>query len=186
MTSLASARSSPCSLATTSPTSWSTFGALLWAGKMQLTNVRFRDNGQLMNVCQRIVSQVGRRVDEASPEYPTRASSTLASTSSRRLSHRRGRTAAIRQEGQAHARSARPFRHDLARRAEIILKIIGRVRCNVIISGGTGSGKTTLLNCLTNFINTDKRVITCEDAAELQLQQPHVVRLETRPPISRA
>ena len=63
-----------------------------------------------------------------------------------------------------------------------ILKIIGRVRCNVIISGGTGSGKTTLLNCLTNYIETDERIITCEDAAELQLQQPHVVRLETRPP----
>jgi pilus assembly protein CpaF len=63
-----------------------------------------------------------------------------------------------------------------------ILKIIGRVRCNVLISGGTGSGKTTLLNCLTNYIDLDERVITCEDAAELQLQQPHVVRLETRPP----
>jgi pilus assembly protein CpaF len=63
-----------------------------------------------------------------------------------------------------------------------ILKIIGRVRCNVVISGGTGSGKTTLLNCLTNYIEHDERVITCEDAAELQLQQPHVVRLETRPP----
>src|SRR5205814_939854 len=63
-----------------------------------------------------------------------------------------------------------------------ILQIIGRVRCNVLISGGTGSGKTTLLNCLTQFIEEDERVITCEDAAELQLQQPHVVRLETRPP----
>ena len=63
-----------------------------------------------------------------------------------------------------------------------ILQIIGRVRCNVLISGGTGSGKTTLLNCLTRYIDADERVITCEDAAELQLQQPHVVRLETRPP----
>ena len=63
-----------------------------------------------------------------------------------------------------------------------ILKVIGRVRCNVLISGGTGSGKTTLLNCLTNYIDVDERIITCEDAAELQLQQPHVVRLETRPP----
>ena len=63
-----------------------------------------------------------------------------------------------------------------------ILQIIGRVRCNVLISGGTGSGKTTLLNCLTAFIEPAERVITCEDAAELQLQQPHVVRLETRPP----
>jgi len=63
-----------------------------------------------------------------------------------------------------------------------VLKIIGRVRCNVLISGGTGSGKTTLLNCMTNYIDGDERVITCEDAAELQLQQAHVVRLETRPP----
>jgi len=63
-----------------------------------------------------------------------------------------------------------------------ILKIIGHCRCNVLISGGTGSGKTTLLNCLTRYIEDDERIITCEDAAELQLQQPHVVRLETRPP----
>ena len=63
-----------------------------------------------------------------------------------------------------------------------MLKIIGRVRCNIVISGGTGSGKTTLLNCLTNYVDRDERVITCEDSAELQLQQPHVVRLETRPP----
>ena len=62
-----------------------------------------------------------------------------------------------------------------------ILQIIGRVRCNVVISGGTGSGKTTLLNCLTRYIDEDERIITCEDAAELQLQQAHVVRLETRP-----
>src|SRR4029077_11201016 len=59
---------------------------------------------------------------------------------------------------------------------------IGRCRVNTIISGGTGSGKTTLLNCLTRYIDADERIITCEDAAELQLQQPHVVRLETRPP----
>ena len=66
--------------------------------------------------------------------------------------------------------------------AKTILEIIGRVRCNVLISGGTGSGKTTLLNCLTGSIDHDERIITCEDSAELQLQQPHVVRLETRPP----
>ena len=63
-----------------------------------------------------------------------------------------------------------------------ILKVIGRCRVNVLISGGTGSGKTTLLNCLTRYIDDDERIVTCEDAAELQLQQPHVVRLETRPP----
>jgi len=63
-----------------------------------------------------------------------------------------------------------------------VLQIIGACQCNIIISGGTGSGKTTLLNCLTSFIHADERIITCEDSAELQLQQPHVVRLETRPP----
>src|SRR6201999_2447843 len=62
-----------------------------------------------------------------------------------------------------------------------VLGVIGRSRCNVLISGGTGSGKTTLLNCMTAYIDVDERIITCEDAAELQLQQPHVVRLETRP-----
>ena len=66
--------------------------------------------------------------------------------------------------------------------AKEILEVIGRVRCNVLISGGTGSGKTTLLNCLTGCVDHDERIITCEDSAELQLQQPHVVRLETRPP----
>ncbi|MCB1489414.1 MAG: CpaF family protein, partial [Bauldia sp.] len=63
-----------------------------------------------------------------------------------------------------------------------ILQIIARSRCNILVSGGTGSGKTTLLNCLTRYIEPSERIITCEDAAELQLQQPHVVRLETRPP----
>ncbi len=63
-----------------------------------------------------------------------------------------------------------------------VLQVIGKSRCNVIVSGGTGSGKTTLLNCLTLYIESTERIITCEDAAELQLQQPHVVRLETRPP----
>ena len=63
-----------------------------------------------------------------------------------------------------------------------MLQVIGRCRCNILISGGTGSGKTTLLNCMTAYIDAEERVITCEDAAELQLQQPHVVRLETRPP----
>jgi pilus assembly protein CpaF len=63
-----------------------------------------------------------------------------------------------------------------------VLQVIGRSRCNILISGGTGSGKTTLLNCMTAYIDSEERIITCEDAAELQLQQPHVVRLETRPP----
>jgi len=153
------------------------------AGKIQLTSIRFRDNAQLMNICQRIVSQVGRRVDEASPICDAR----LADGS-------RVNVIAPPLSIDGPALTIRKFRKDkltldqLVRYASIseaggeLLKIIGRVRCNVLVSGGTGSGKTTLLNCLTNYIDADERVITCEDAAELQLQQPHVVRLETRPP----
>ena len=152
-------------------------------GKIQLTNVRFRDNAQLMNICQRIVSQVGRRVDEASPICDARL-----------LDGSRVNVIAPPLAIDGAALTIRKFKKDkltldqLVRFGAIspagaeILKIIGRVRCNVVISGGTGSGKTTLLNCLTNYIDAGERVITCEDAAELQLQQPHVVRLETRPP----
>jgi pilus assembly protein CpaF len=153
------------------------------AGKIQLTNIRFRDGAQLMNICQRIVSQVGRRVDEASPICDARL-----------LDGSRVNVIAPPLAIDGAALTIRKFKKDkltldqLMRFGSIspegaeILKIIGKVRCNVVISGGTGSGKTTLLNCLTNFIEDDERVITCEDAAELQLQQPHVVRLETRPP----
>ncbi len=153
------------------------------AGKIQLTNIRFRDGAQLMNICQRIVSQVGRRVDEASPICDARL-----------LDGSRVNVIAPPLAIDGAALTIRKFKKDkltldqLMRFGAIspegaeILKIIGKVRCNVVISGGTGSGKTTLLNCLTNFIEDDERVITCEDAAELQLQQPHVVRLETRPP----
>jgi pilus assembly protein CpaF len=153
------------------------------SGKIQLTNVRFRDNQQLMNICQRIVSQVGRRVDDSSPICDAR----LPDGS-------RVNVIASPLAIDGPALTIRKFKKDkltldqLTRFGSIspegaeILKIIGKVRCNVVISGGTGSGKTTLLNCLTSFIEDDERVITCEDAAELQLQQPHVVRLETRPP----
>lgn len=152
-------------------------------GKIQLTNIRFRDNAQLMNICQRIVSQVGRRVDEASPICDARL-----------IDGSRVNVIAPPLAIDGPTLTIRKFKKDkltldqLVRFGAIspeggeILKIIGRVRCNVVISGGTGSGKTTLLNCLTNYIDADERIITCEDAAELQLQQPHVVRLETRPP----
>src|SRR5271156_6437621 len=153
------------------------------SGKIQLTNVRFRDASQLMNICQRIVSQVGRRVDESSPIGDARL-----------LDGSRVNVIAPPLAIDGAALTIRKFKKDkltldqLVKFGSIslagaeILKIIGRVRCNVVISGGTGSGKTTLLNCLTNYIEAGERVITCEDAAELQLQQPHVVRLETRPP----
>ena len=153
------------------------------AGKVQLTNIRFRDNAQLMNICQRIVSQVGRRVDESSPICDARLPDGSRVNVIAPPLAIDGPTLTIRK-----FRRDKLKLDDLVRFGSItpegarVLAVIGRSRCNVIISGGTGSGKTTLLNCLTAYIDVDERVITCEDAAELQLQQPHVVRLETRPP----
>jgi pilus assembly protein CpaF len=153
------------------------------AGKIQRTGIRFRDNQQLLNICQRIVSQVGRRVDESSPICDAR----LADGS-------RVNAIVPPLAIDGPALTIRKFKKDKLTLDQLvkfgaitpegaeILQIIGRCRANVLISGGTGSGKTTLLNCLTNYIDDDERIITCEDAAELQLQQPHVVRLETRPP----
>jgi len=152
-------------------------------GKVQLTNVRFRDNGQLMNICQRIVSQVGRRVDESSPICDARLPDGSRVNVIAHPLALDGPTLTIRK-----------FRKDKLTMSNLVdygstspegakvLGVIGACRCNVVISGGTGSGKTTLLNCMTAYIDPTERVITCEDAAELQLQQPHVVRLETRPP----
>jgi len=152
-------------------------------GKIIDAGIRFRDNAQLLNICQRIVSQVGRRVDEASPICDAR----LADGS-------RVNVIVPPLAIDGPALTIRKFKKDRLKLEDLvkfgsitpegaeILKIIGRVRCNVLISGGTGSGKTTLLNCLTAYIDHDERIITCEDAAELQLQQEHVVRLETRPP----
>src|SRR5213595_2119694 len=153
------------------------------AGRIQRTGIRFRDNQQLLNICQRIVSQVGRRVDESSPICDAR----LADGS-------RVNAIVPPLALDGPALTIRKFKKDkltldqlvkfgaITPQGAEILQIIGRCRANVLISGGTGSGKTTLLNCLTQFIDNDERIITCEDAAELQLQQPHTVRLETRPP----
>jgi len=152
-------------------------------GRVKLTNIRFRDDSHLMNVCQRIVSQVGRRVDESSPICDAR----LPDGS-------RVNVIAPPLSIDGAALTIRKFKKDKLTLAQLVkfnsvsqegsevLRILGRVRANILISGGTGSGKTTLLNCLTGFIERDERIITCEDSAELQLQQPHVVRLETRPP----
>ena len=152
-------------------------------GKMEKTNIRFRDNTQLMNICQRIVSQVGRRVDEASPICDARL-----------LDGSRVNVIAPPLAIDGPTLTIRKFKKDkltlddlvkfksISPAAARVLAIIGACRCNILISGGTGSGKTTLLNCMTSFVHPDERIITCEDSAELQLQQPHVVRLETRPP----
>ena len=154
-------------------------------GEIQATNVRFRDHDQLLSVCQRIVSRTGRRVDESSPICDAR----LPDGS---------RVNVIVPPLAVHgvALTIRKFRKtrltldELMRLGMIstsgaeLLKIIGHARCNVIVSGGTSSGKTTLLNCLARYIEPRERVVTCEDTAELQLQQPHVISLETRPPNS--
>jgi len=136
-----------------------------------------------MNICQRIVSQVGRRVDESSPICDARL-----------LDGSRVNVIAPPLAIDGPTLTIRKFKKDKLQLQDLVnfgsiseagaevLRIIGHSRCNVLISGGTGSGKTTLLNCLTAFIEPGERVITCEDSAELQLQQPHVVRLETRPP----
>ncbi len=152
-------------------------------GKIQQTGIRFRDNQQLHNICQRIVSQIGRRVDESSPICDARLPDGSRvnvivpplSIDGPALTIRKFKKDKLTLEQLVKYGSLSPQGSEL-------LKIIGRCRVNTLISGGTGSGKTTLLNCMTANIDNDERIITCEDAAELQLQQPHVVRLETRPP----
>ena len=153
------------------------------AGKIQRTPIRFRDNHQLLNICQRIVSQIGRRVDESSPICDARLPDGSRvnvivpplAIDGPALTIRKFKRDKLTLEQLVRYNSITPEGAE-------ILKVLGRCRVNTLVSGGTGSGKTTLLNCLTRYIDDDERIITCEDAAELQLQQPHVVRLETRPP----
>ncbi len=152
-------------------------------GKIELTNIRFRDNGQLLEICQRMVQKVGRRVDESSPICDARL-----------LDGSRVNVIAPPLSIDGATLTIRKFKKDKLKMSDLIkfgaltpeaakvIQIAAACRCNILISGGTGSGKTTLLNCLSGFAGDDERIITCEDSAELQLQQPHVVRLETRPP----
>ncbi len=152
-------------------------------GIIEHTSIHFRDNAQLMNICQRIVGAVGRRVDEASPICDAR----LADGS-------RVNVIVPPLAIDGPCLTIRKFKKDKLTLPKLVefgtispegaklLQVIGGSRLNTLVSGGTGSGKTTLLNCLTGFIDLTERTITCEDSAELQLQQPHVVRLETRPP----
>ena len=152
-------------------------------GKIELTSVKFRDNAQLMNICQRIVTAVGRRVDEASPICDARL-----------MDGSRVNVIAPPLAIDGAALTIRKFSQDklslddlvnfgsISKEGAELLEVASASRCNILISGGTGSGKTTLLNCMTDYIEPGERVITCEDAAELQLKNPHVVRLETRPP----
>jgi pilus assembly protein CpaF len=151
-------------------------------GKLDLTDVTFRDHGHLMNICTRIVSWIGRRVDESSPMCDARLKDGSrvniiipplaidgAAISIRKFAEKK-----ITLEKMVEFGSMSPPMMKL-------LQIAARVKLNILISGGTGSGKTTLLNALSRMIEGGERVVTIEDAAELQLQQPHVVRLETRP-----
>lgn len=152
-------------------------------GRIEKTDIRFRDGNHLMNVCQRIVARVGRRVDESSPICDARlADGSRVNVIAPPLSLG-GATLTIRR-----FRREKLTLDDLVRwgslpsPAATVLAALAKSGCNMLISGGTGSGKTTLLNCLTAFIDEGERIITCEDTAELQLQQPHVISLETRPP----
>ncbi|HYO07669.1 MAG TPA: CpaF family protein [Tepidisphaeraceae bacterium] len=152
-------------------------------GQLELTSVAFRDDAHLRQVIERVVVQVGRRIDERSPMVDARlpdGSRVNAIVPPLSLD---GPAMSIRRFG------TRPMTvEDLVRHKSVpavvmeFLAACVRARCNILISGGTGSGKTTLLNCLSRSIPTTERVITIEDAAELRLQQPHVVRLETRAP----
>jgi pilus assembly protein CpaF len=151
-------------------------------GKLEITGATFRDNAHVMSIATRIVSTIGRRIDESSPLCDARLPDgsrvniiipPLAidgpSISIRKFSKKTiDLDVMARQQNMSQAMAT-------------VLKIASRARLNILISGGTGSGKTTLLNALSQMIDPDERVVTIEDAAELQLQQPHVVRLETRP-----
>jgi pilus assembly protein CpaF len=151
-------------------------------GRLEKTEVEFRDNKHLMQIIDRIVSRVGRRVDETCPmvdarlEDGSRVNAIIPplALDGAAVSIRRFGSTPLALEGLLNFKAFTP---------EMVMLLEGciKARLNVIISGGTGSGKTTLLNTLSSFIQNDQRVITIEDAAELQLQQEHVVRLETRP-----
>ncbi|MFN7626917.1 MAG: CpaF family protein [Pirellula sp.] len=151
-------------------------------GKLEKTETEFRDNPHLMQIIDRIVSRVGRRVDETCPmvyarlEDGSRVNAIIPplALDGAAVSIRRFGSTPLKLEGLLNFKAFTP---------EMVMLLEGciKARLNVIISGGTGSGKTTLLNTLSSFIQNDQRVITIEDAAELQLQQEHVVRLETRP-----
>ncbi len=152
-------------------------------GKVELSPVRFRDAAHLSNICQRIAAGVGRRIDESSPMVDARLKDGSRVNIVFPPLALDGPYMSIRKF------TKKPI--DFAKLIEFgamtppvarVLEIAGRCRLNIIISGGTGSGKTTLLNALSRMIDPGERIVTVEDAAELQLQQPHVVRLETRPP----
>jgi len=152
-------------------------------GKLEPTTVMFRNDAHLLQIIDRIVSKVGRRIDESSPMVDARlpdGSRVNAIIPPLALD---GPIMSIRRFGRSPL-----MMEDLIRVGAVtpemvaVLQAMVRARLNILVSGGTGSGKTTLLNALSSFIPDGERIVTIEDSAELQLQQPHVVRLETRPP----
>ncbi len=152
-------------------------------GVLELTNVRFRDDAHLLRIIDKIVSQVGRRIDESNPMVDARLADGSRVNAIIPPLAVDGPLLSIRRFARDRLMPA-----DLVERKALtpgmmeLLEAAVRARLNMIISGGTGAGKTTLLNALSAFISPKERIITIEDAAELQLKQPHVARLETRPP----
>jgi pilus assembly protein CpaF len=152
-------------------------------GRMEKTNVVFRDNNHLMQIIDRIISKVGRRVDETCPMVDARMADGSRFNAIIPPLALDGACVSIRRFG-ANPLKLEDLLHFKAFTPEMVMLLEGAIkaRLNILISGGTGSGKTTLLNTLSSFIPNTDRIVTIEDAAELQLQQDHVVRLETRPP----
>jgi pilus assembly protein CpaF len=151
-------------------------------GRLELTPYKFRDNTHVVNVAQRIAAGVGRRVDESSPMVDARlADGSRVNVVLPPLAIH-GATISIRKFSKRNITLHRMAQQgNMSQQMANLLKLASTCRLNIIVSGGTGSGKTTLLNALSHFIGLGERTITIEDAAELQLVQPHVVSLETRP-----
>ncbi len=153
------------------------------AGQLELTPVRFRDNAHLLRVIEKIVSRVGRRIDEKSPLVDARLSDGSRVNAAVPPIAIDGPALCIRRFGRNALQPEQLVKnYTLTDPMLQFLQGCIKARLNIIISGGTGSGKTTLLNALSSYIPMAERIVTIEDAAELRLQQPHVVRLETRPP----
>jgi pilus assembly protein CpaF len=152
-------------------------------GKLELTQTVFKDDNHLLHVIDRIVSEIGRRIDESSPMVDARLADGSRVNAIIPPLAIRGPMLSIRKFGIKDLTMDDLLKFDTLTPeiAELLMAIIG-ARLNVLISGGTGSGKTTLLNVLSGYISSDERILTIEDAAELQLQQPHIVNLETRQP----
>ena len=152
-------------------------------GKIERTNVTFKDDEHLMRVIERIVSSVGRRIDESSPMVDARLQDGSRVNAIIPPLAIDGPVVSIRRFGSDPLKMAMLIENKaLTKDIADMLQMVVHARLNVLISGGTGAGKTTLLNALSAFIPENERIVTIEDSAELQLQQPHTVRLETRPP----